>query len=152
MAIDAETNRKFMELFPQYEARKKIGIDRVSWILAPEHLYDELWKRTPEPLRHLIIRIPSTGATASEFLAGREEVVRRSRYRGGTFEPRIGKEALWRYEITYFKCNEVVQRYRHQRLRHFIPLWDTVRERRILHGQQFERHRQRIFGRFGDRQ
>ncbi len=123
----AEQESSFMELFPQFESEEPVDIvqsvlkpitaDHAYAILAPDHLYDELIEHIPEHMHDLVLKIPGTGTTEEEFLKGRELIARRTRYRGGTFEPKIGLDALLRYELTYFKIVESVVRYRHRELR-----------------------------------
>jgi len=106
-----------MELFPQHESDKCVSLANTYVVLVPEHLYDDLIKQIPENLHELIVCIPGTGSDRQRFLEGRDKVARRSRVRGGTYEPKIGYDALFRYEIVYFKLVEMVQRFRHHALR-----------------------------------
>lgn len=106
-----------MELFPQFESSEPVPTSNTCAILVPEHLYDELMKAAPEEYHDLIIKIPGTGATKKEFLKGVKKRVARRRRDGGNFQPKIGYDALYRMELTYFKIVEMVQRYRHRALR-----------------------------------
>jgi hypothetical protein len=106
-----------MELFPQFESTEPVSIINSYIILAPEHLYDEFVEQIPKQFRDWVVCIPGTGKTREDFLRGVKDVARRSRMDGGSFQPKIGRDALLRYELMYFKIVETVLRFRHRALR-----------------------------------
>lgn len=106
-----------MELFPQFESTEPVSIDNSYVIMVPEHLYQEMIDNVPVHLHDMLIKIPGTGKTEKDFLEGRERVARRTRVHGGDFQPVIGYEALFRYELVYFKIVETLLRSRHRMLR-----------------------------------
>jgi len=110
-------DRHFMEFHPQFESGKIVPVSNSYLVMVPEHLYDELIERIPRHMRDLIVRVSGTGKDEKEFLSGRDRIARRSRWNGGTFEPVMGYDVLFRYELVYFKIVETVLRFRHLALR-----------------------------------
>lgn len=106
-----------MELFPQFESYNPVPIANTYAILAPDHLYDNFIGQIEKQFHQLVIRIPRTGKREQDFRRKLDKVARRTRVDGGTFQPKIGRDALFRYELMYFKIVENVLRFRHRALR-----------------------------------
>lgn len=136
IVMDTFNDHALMELFPQFGSPNAVPIDNICAVLVPEHLYDALLAITPLKYQGMLIRIPGTGRNENAFLKGREDVARRPRSRGGEFEPKIGKDALFRYEIAYFKIVEMVLRYRYKLLRDKIDTFARAAARGELNDTQ----------------
>ncbi len=115
--VEFFNDHALMELFPQFESSDPVSIINSYVILAPEHLYDGLIDQIPKQFHEWVIRIPGTGTTIEEFVRNLDDVARRTRFEGGKFQPKIGRDALFRYELVYFKIVETVLRFRHRALR-----------------------------------
>lgn len=123
-----------MELFPQFESSDPVWNLNTYVILVPDHLYKELLSQVPKQFHDWVVRIPGTGKRKKDFVRDRNNVARRTRFDGGTFEPKIGRDALFRYELVYFKIVETVLRYRHRALRKRIEKFaDEVMLSRLSH-------------------
>lgn len=136
IVMDTFNDHALMELFPQFGSTGAVPLDNICAVLVPEHLYDVLLAITPLKYQGMLIRIPGTGRNENAFLKGREDVARRSRSKGGKFEPKIGKDALFRYEIAYFKIVKTVLRYRYKLLRDKIDTFARAAARGELNDTQ----------------
>lgn len=104
-SIAFQSDKQFMGYYPQLRVYQPVSIDRVDRILVPEHLWDRVVQMTESngALRSKLVRVEGTGKTKDEFLAGRENLRRRTRGYGGSFEPNFGSHSYHRFEIEYFR-------------------------------------------------
>lgn len=106
--FEPEEAPTYMGIFPQLEVyNHDIGTDQIKAILIPEHLQTQveaILASSPNANQvRPLLQIVRSGKTEADFLAGRNEMGRRTRYLRGGFHPNMGYNALRAFENTYMR-------------------------------------------------
>lgn len=118
--VHPDDSKKLMECGHQYETNHKVLLNQIIAVLVPEHLYDELINKIDNKYHSLLIKIPGTGQTEDIFTADKDKVVTRTPLQGGRYFSLVGKKAVFRYELAYFKLVNIYLERRYRILRERI--------------------------------